>query len=88
MMDWAGKPIPESIAKQYLYGISSIKIKLKNNDNYNLVYQVWVNGYGWQNAVLDGGEAKYSYTKPITAFRVTLVPKTEKQYVLDTWNSK
>lgn len=83
-----GKPIPQNVANKYLYGISSIKIKLKEYDNYSIVYQVWVNGSGWQKAVSDGAEAKLSYTKPVTAFRVTFVPKTEKQYVINTWNSK
>lgn len=83
-----GKPIPQNIANKYLYGISSIKMKLKEYANYSIVYQVWVNGSGWQNTVSDGGEAKLSYTKPFTAFRVTLVPKTEKQHVINTWNGK
>ena len=82
-----GKPIPVNIASKYLYGISSLKVKLKEYTNYSIVYQVWINGSGWQKAVSDGAEAKLSYTKPITAFRITLVPKSEKQYVINSWNS-
>ena len=82
-----GKPIPANVASKYLYGISSLKVKLKEYTNYSVVYQVWINGSGWQKAVSDGAEAKLSYTKPITAYRITLVPKSQRQYVINTWNS-
>ena len=28
----------------------------------------------------------YAKDKPISAFRITLVPKSERQYVIDTWD--
>ena len=28
----------------------------------------------------------YSYNKPMSAFRMTLVPKSEKEHVINTWN--
>lgn len=81
-----GKPIPEDIASKSLFGISGLKIKLKDYSYYSIVYQILVNGYGWQKTVSDEQEATYSHDKPFSAYRVCLVPKTEKQYVMDFWN--
>lgn len=81
-----GKPIPEDIANQYLFGISGIKLKLKDESYYSIVYQIWVKNVGWQRAVSDGEEAVYSHDKPIGGYRMVLIPKTEKQYIIDYWN--
>lgn len=81
-----GSPIPSDIAKQYLYGISGIQFKLKDTTNYSVVYQSYVKGIGWLKASSDGEENLYQHNKPISAFRMNIVPKTEKQYLIDFWN--
>lgn len=79
-------PIPSDIASQYLYGISAIQFKLTDTSNFSVVYQAYVKDVGWLKASYDGEENLYQYTKPISAFRINLVPKTEKQYLIDFWN--
>lgn len=80
------KPIPSEIAKQYLFGISALQFKLKNTTDYSVVYQGYINGIGWLQASSDGEENCYKYDKPFSSFRINLVPKTEKQYLVDFWN--
>lgn len=79
-------PIPMEHAVWYLYGICGMKMRLKDYSKYSIIYQVYVHEIGWINACSDGQECMYSRTKPISAFRIALVPKTEKQFVIDTWN--
>lgn len=78
--------IPPDVAKQYLYGISGIKIDLNEKSYYSIIYQIYINGKGWQEVKENGEEAVYSHDKPISAFRVSLVPNTEKKYLIDYWN--
>ena len=82
---YGGKAIPEEIASQYPFGISALSIKLKDESYYSVVYQVWVNGKGWLEPVSDGEETTLSHDKPIGAYRMSLIPKTEKQYLIDLW---
>ena len=77
-------PVPAS--PEYYYGISGIKMKLKDYSQFSVVYQILVNEVGWISACSDGEECIYNKEKPISAFRIALIPKSEKQYVLDTWN--
>lgn len=79
-------PIPEDIGWQFKYGITGITMKLKDYSYYSIVYQVLVNKVGWIKASSDGVECTYNHTMPISAFRIALVPKTEKQYVINQWN--
>lgn len=79
-------PIPSNIAPLYRYGICGIELKLKDYSEFSVVYQILVNGTGWVSACSDGQECMYAKNKPMSAFRIALVPKTEKQYVIDTWN--
>lgn len=79
-------PIPSNISKQYLYGISGIQFKLKDNSNYSVVYQAYVKDIGWLKVSCDGQENLYQHNRPISAFRINIVPKTEKQYLIDFWN--
>ncbi len=79
-------PIPSEIAKQYLYGISGIQFKLTDTTNYSVVYQAYVKDIGWLKASSDGKENVYDHTKPISAFRINIVPKSEKQYLINYWN--
>lgn len=81
-----GEAIPEEIAEKYLYGISAINIKLNDYSKYSIIYQVWIKDEGWQEAVKNGEETKLAYDKPITAYRVTLVPKSEEKNVIEYWN--
>ena len=77
-------PVPDT--GKFSYGISGISMKLKDYSQFSIVYQILVNNVGWLQACSDGQECMYNKTKPMSAFRVALVPNTEKQYVLDTWN--
>ena len=78
--------IPKDIATQYKYGISGINFKLKDYSQFSIVYQILVDKVGWTQTCSDGQECMYAKDKPMSAFRIALVPKTEKQYVINTWN--
>lgn len=80
------KGIPLEIADKYLFGISGLKIKLKDTSYYSIVYQILVDGQGWLETMKNGQEAVYKHDKPFTAFRASLIPKTEEQYLIDEWN--
>ena len=79
-------PIPENIAKQNLYGLSGIAFQLKNCEDYSIVYQIYVPSIGWLKASSDGEETTYSHTKPFSAVRINIVPKSEKQRFMNYWN--
>lgn len=79
-------PIPEDIASKYLYGISAVSFSLKNYSEYSVVYQTYVKDVGWLACASDGKELVYAYDKPISAFRMNIVPKSDKQYLIDFWN--
>ena len=83
-----GDEITKEIEEKQLYGISGLKIKLKDYSEYSIIYQIWIKGYGWQNVASDGELAMFNFDKPISAFRMSLIPKTEKQYLIDFWNSE
>lgn len=70
----------------YKYGICGINMKLKDYSQFSIVYQVLVSGVGWIETSSDGQECMYSKKSPISAFRVALVPNSERQYVINTWN--
>lgn len=78
--------IPHEFAKIYKYGICGIKFKLKDYSQFAVVYQILLDDIGWIESCSDGQECMYAKDKPMSAFRMALVPKSEKQYVLDTWN--
>ncbi len=80
-----GEPIPEDIAKEHRYGISAINFKLKDYSYYSIVYQIWVEGKGWLEPKSDGVEITAGHEKPFGLLRVSLIPKTEKQYLIDEW---
>ena len=69
-----------------LYGLSGIALQLKNCDDYSIVYQVYVPNIGWLKASSDGEETTYAHNKPFSAIRINIVPKSEKQYLLNYWN--
>ena len=80
-----GQAITEEISNKHLFGISALSIKLKDNSEYSVVYQAWVDGFGWLEPVSDGEETTYEHDKPIGAYRMSLIPKTEKQYLINLW---
>lgn len=79
-------PIPGEVANKYKYGISGITMKLKDYSQYSIIYQILVNGTGWVKTASDGSECTYNHNTPMSAFRIALVPKTEKQYVINQLN--
>lgn len=80
------KPIPENIAKQYLFGLSSVNFALSSYNDYSIVYQIYIPKIGWLKPESDGTESMYNYAKPFSAFRMVLVPKSEKQRLISYWN--
>lgn len=78
--------IPADIANQFRYGICGLTLELKDYSEYSIVYQIYVSEVGWIEAVSNGKETMYSKTKPISAFRVTFIPTSEKESQLSTWN--
>lgn len=82
----ATKPIPKDVANQNLYGLSGIALQLKNCDDYSIVYQIYVPSIGWLRTSSDGEETTYAHHKPFSAIRINIVPKSEKQYLINYWN--
>ncbi len=78
--------IPLKIAKKYMFGVSGISLKVKDNSYYTILYQVYNVETGWQKVCENGEEALYKHDKPISAFRASLIPDTEKQYLINYWN--
>lgn len=84
--DSQGKnPIPTEISLKYPYGVSAIRIKLKDDSDYTVIYQILVEEVGWLNPCSNGEEACYKKDKPMSAFRMALIPKTEKNDLLQQW---
>ena len=79
-------PIPYNESNQYSFGVAGITLRLKDYSQFAIIYQVYQSQCGWVTAKSNGEECYYKKNLPISAFRITLVPKTEKQYVLDMWN--
>lgn len=79
-------PIPADIANQFHYGMSSISLALKDYTDYSIIYQIYIGEAGWLEVKSDGQEAVYSREKPMSAFRVAIIPKSEKQNQINTWN--
>ena len=69
------------------FGISSVAFKLANNTDFSVVYQTYVKDYGWLNACADGKESIKSIYLPISGFRISIVPKSEKNNLINYWNS-
>lgn len=79
--------IPSEVAEEYPFGVSSIKAKLKDETEYSAIYQIYVHEQGWQKTASDGEESTYSHDKPITGFRMVIVPKSEKEKLMEYWNA-
>ncbi len=78
--------IPPNIAAICPYGICGINMSLKSYDEFSIVYQVLVEEKGWLDAKSDGQETIYDKKKPISSFRMAVVPKAEKQSLINKWN--
>ena len=81
-----GEAITKEIEEQHLYGVSGLRIKLRDYSEYSIIYQIWVKDSGWQKVASDGELTMLNFDKPFSAFRISLIPKTEKQYLIDFWN--
>lgn len=83
----SGNKLPPDIASKNLYGISSLSLKLSDNfSDYSIVYQIYINGIGWLNTAYDGENLKYSLDSPFSAIRINIIPKSEKNYIINYWN--
>lgn len=78
--------IPEEIAKQYLFGLSSVAFSLSSYSEYSIVYQIYVKDIGWLPVKYNGEETMYRFDKPFCAIRMNIVPNSERQYLIDYWN--
>lgn len=63
-----------------------LKSRLKSPSDFSVVYQVYVKNLGWLKAVCDTQENSSQQSKSISAFRINLVPITEKEYFINFWN--
>lgn len=79
-------PISQDTEGKYYYGISGINMKLKDESYYSIIYQILIDGVGWIKPTSDGKECAYRHDKTFSAFRMALIPKTEKEYLMDMWN--
>lgn len=63
-----------------------IKSRWKTTSDISIVYQIYVKDIGWLKAISDESENLTQQNKTISAFRINLVPTTEKEYLIDFWN--
>lgn len=63
-----------------------IASRLKNISDFSIVFQSYVKDVGWLEAISNEQENLYQPNNSISAFRINLVPKTEKQYLINFWN--
>lgn len=78
--------ITPDITVQFRYGISALQLKLKDYEENSICYQIYVDSVGWLKPAKNGELTCYEKTKPISALRVALVPNTEVNALMDTWN--
>ncbi len=77
-------PIPSM--PNFPFGICGISLALKDYKDYSIVYQIYIGNIGWLTAKSNGEETMYSKIKPMSAFRVSIIPNSEKTNLLNTWN--
>ena len=78
--------ITPDITVQFRYGISALQLKLKSYEENSICYQIYVDSVGWLKPTKNGELTCYQKTKPISAIRVALVPNTEVNALMNTWN--
>jgi len=79
-------PISKKDANEYKFGVSAIQLKLKDNSEYSVVYQIYINEIGWIEPAKNGEIACYKNDKPMSAIRISLIPNSELNSLLSTWN--
>ena len=83
---YGNNPIPPEIAVQYNYGISAIKLDLKDTSEYSIIYQIFFNDMGWSKTYKNGEEAIRDYTKPFEAIKIAIIPTSELENIIKEWN--
>ena len=83
---YGNNPIPGYVANKYEYGICGMKFRLKDYSQFSIVYQILIDRVGWIASCSNGQECMYAKDRPMSAFRIALIPNSERQYVIDTWN--
>ena len=84
--DINGKYLPGDLQGKYLYGISGIRFKLKSYKDYSIVYQIFVNGYGWNKTCKNEEWAMQAFDKPMGAMRMAITPNSEVDKIIETWD--
>lgn len=79
-------PMPEEVAREHKYGISAIQLKLKSYEYYSIIYQVYIDDVGWIKSAKNGEIERYKNNKPISALRIALVPNSEVDALIKTWD--
>lgn len=79
-------PIPSEIDFQYNYGVSGIKLDLKNHNESSIVYQIFFNDTGWLKTCKNGEEAMRKTDKPIEAVKIAVIPTSEIEFVIMQWD--
>lgn len=80
-------PISKEVNFQYRYGICGVALSLKDYSQFSIIYQIYVDKVGWVKPGIDGQMCMYNQQYPMSGFRVALIPKSERQYVLNSWNA-
>lgn len=63
-----------------------ITSRLKEFSDFSIVFQAYEKDIGWSKVVSDQQKDSSQYGKFVYGFRINLVPKTEKQYLINFWN--
>lgn len=79
-------PIPIEIANNHKYGISGIKLNLKEINENSVIYQTYLSDSGWNKSCKNGEQAMKSEDKPISAIRIAVVPSSEIEIIEKQWN--
>lgn len=74
------------VSRQYRYGISALALKLKSYEQNSICYQTYVDEVGWLKPAKNEEITCYEKTKPFSAIRVALVPNSEVDSLINTWN--
>lgn len=77
-------PIPEDIAKQNLYGLARPYFRFSSDKGYSIIYQQYF-GKKWGFAGRDGEIPQPLYV-PIQGMRISIVPSSEAEDVVNYWN--
>ena len=79
-------PIPENIGKQHRYGISGIKLDLKDTSENSIIYQIYFYDIGWQKTCKNGEQAMKATNKIIERMKIAVVPNSEVDIIINEWN--